>query len=67
MRKSIFVLLLAAVAARVVAFEVDRGLCRYLEESLGDLPSVFLVQGDPRLIVRQHKEVPLLSIAQPAA
>lgn len=38
--------LLAAAAARVIAFEVDRGLCRYLEESLGGLPNFSLVQGD---------------------
>jgi 16S rRNA (adenine1518-N6/adenine1519-N6)-dimethyltransferase len=38
--------LLAAAAARVVAFEVDRGLCRYLEESLGALPNFSLVPGD---------------------
>jgi 16S rRNA (adenine1518-N6/adenine1519-N6)-dimethyltransferase len=38
--------LLAAAAARVVAFEVDRGLCRYLEECLGELPNFSLVQGD---------------------
>ena len=38
--------LLAAAAARVVAFEVDRGLCRYLEESLAELPNFALVQGD---------------------
>jgi 16S rRNA (adenine1518-N6/adenine1519-N6)-dimethyltransferase len=38
--------LLAASAARVVAFEVDRGLCRYLEETLGELTNLSLVTGD---------------------
>jgi 16S rRNA (adenine1518-N6/adenine1519-N6)-dimethyltransferase len=30
----------------VLAFEIDRGLCRYLEESLGNRPSFLLVPGD---------------------
>ncbi len=38
--------LLLASSARVVAFEVDRGLCRYLSESLADRPSFILVPGD---------------------
>jgi 16S rRNA (adenine1518-N6/adenine1519-N6)-dimethyltransferase len=38
--------LLAGSAARVFGFEVDRGLCRFLEESLRSLPSFTLVQGD---------------------
>ncbi|MGA2481245.1 MAG: 16S rRNA (adenine(1518)-N(6)/adenine(1519)-N(6))-dimethyltransferase RsmA [Spirochaetia bacterium] len=38
--------LLLARTLRVVAFEVDRGLCRYLEESLGRQPSFSLVEGD---------------------
>jgi 16S rRNA (adenine1518-N6/adenine1519-N6)-dimethyltransferase len=38
--------LLAAGAARVFAFEVDRGLCRFLEESLQGLPAFTLVPGD---------------------
>ena len=38
--------LLAAVASRVFAFEVDRGLCRYLEETLQPLPNFTLVPGD---------------------
>ena len=38
--------LLAATAARVLAFEVDRGLCRFLEERLRGLPSITLVPGD---------------------
>jgi 16S rRNA (adenine1518-N6/adenine1519-N6)-dimethyltransferase len=38
--------LLAAAAARVVAFEVDRGLCRYLEETLGSVENFSLVPGD---------------------
>ncbi len=33
-------------ARQVVAFEVDRGLCRFLEESLGNRPSFILVPGD---------------------
>jgi 16S rRNA (adenine1518-N6/adenine1519-N6)-dimethyltransferase len=37
---------LAAGAGRLFAFEVDRGLCRYLEESLAELPNVTLVPGD---------------------
>jgi 16S rRNA (adenine1518-N6/adenine1519-N6)-dimethyltransferase len=38
--------MLAAAAARVFAFELDRGLCRYLEEALQPLPNVTLVPGD---------------------
>jgi 16S rRNA (adenine1518-N6/adenine1519-N6)-dimethyltransferase len=38
--------LLAGAAGRVFAFELDRGLCRYLEECLHGLPSVTLVPGD---------------------
>ena len=38
--------LLAGAAARVFAFEVDRGLCRFLEESLQGLSSFTLVPGD---------------------
>ncbi|MGA2640443.1 MAG: 16S rRNA (adenine(1518)-N(6)/adenine(1519)-N(6))-dimethyltransferase RsmA [Spirochaetia bacterium] len=38
--------MLAAAAARVFAFELDRGLCRYLEESLRGLPNFTLVPGD---------------------
>jgi 16S rRNA (adenine1518-N6/adenine1519-N6)-dimethyltransferase len=38
--------LLAASAARVIAFEVDRGLCRYLQETLGELSNLSLVAGD---------------------
>jgi 16S rRNA (adenine1518-N6/adenine1519-N6)-dimethyltransferase len=30
----------------LVAFEVDRGLCRYLEEAFGSVPSFTLVPGD---------------------
>ncbi len=37
---------LAASAGRVFAFEVDRGLCRYLEETAAELPSVTVVAGD---------------------
>jgi len=37
---------LAAGSGRVVAFEVDRGLCRYLSESLAGLANVRLVPGD---------------------
>jgi 16S rRNA (adenine1518-N6/adenine1519-N6)-dimethyltransferase len=37
---------LAASAGRVFAFEVDRGLCRYLEEAAAQLPSVTVVAGD---------------------
>ena len=33
-------------SARLLAFEVDRGICRYLEEILGDRPSFTLVPGD---------------------
>jgi 16S rRNA (adenine1518-N6/adenine1519-N6)-dimethyltransferase len=38
--------MLASTAGRVIAFEVDRGLCRYLQESLGGLPALTLVPGD---------------------
>jgi 16S rRNA (adenine1518-N6/adenine1519-N6)-dimethyltransferase len=38
--------LLARSAARVIAFEVDRGLCRFLQETLVNLPSFTLVPGD---------------------
>jgi 16S rRNA (adenine1518-N6/adenine1519-N6)-dimethyltransferase len=38
--------LLAAAAGRVFAFEVDRGLCRWLEESLKGIPNFTLVPGD---------------------
>lgn len=38
--------LLARSAGRVFAFEVDRGLCRFLEETLVNLRSLTLVQGD---------------------
>lgn len=38
--------LLTGAAARVFAFEVDRGLCRFLEESLAGQHSFTLVQGD---------------------
>jgi 16S rRNA (adenine1518-N6/adenine1519-N6)-dimethyltransferase len=38
--------MLAAAAGRVFAFEVDRGLCRWLEESLHGLPNFTLVPGD---------------------
>jgi len=38
--------LLAGSAARVFAFEVDRGLCRFLEETLVNLHSFTLVPGD---------------------
>jgi 16S rRNA (adenine1518-N6/adenine1519-N6)-dimethyltransferase len=37
---------LLEAAGTLVAFEVDRGLCRYLEESLGTAPGFLLVQGD---------------------
>lgn len=37
---------LLSAAATVVAFEVDRGLCRYLEETLGAAPAFRLVPGD---------------------
>jgi 16S rRNA (adenine1518-N6/adenine1519-N6)-dimethyltransferase len=33
-------------AARVLAFEVDRGLCRFLLETFGNVPSFKLVPGD---------------------
>lgn len=33
-------------SARVLAFEVDRGLCRFLQESLGSVPSFTLIPGD---------------------
>lgn len=38
--------MLASAAGMVIAFEVDRGLCRYLQESLGGLPAFILVPGD---------------------
>jgi 16S rRNA (adenine1518-N6/adenine1519-N6)-dimethyltransferase len=38
--------MLAAAAARVFAFELDRGLCRYLEEAMRELETVTLVPGD---------------------
>jgi 16S rRNA (adenine1518-N6/adenine1519-N6)-dimethyltransferase len=38
--------MLAASSGRVFAFEVDRGLCRYLEESLHERPNFTLVPGD---------------------
>jgi 16S rRNA (adenine1518-N6/adenine1519-N6)-dimethyltransferase len=38
--------MLLANNLRVCAFEVDRGLCRYLQESLGGQPSFQLVEGD---------------------
>ena len=38
--------LLAAAAARVTAFELDRGLCRYLEDTLGSVENLSLVPGD---------------------
>jgi 16S rRNA (adenine1518-N6/adenine1519-N6)-dimethyltransferase len=38
--------MLAAGAGRVFAFEVDRGLCRWLEETAGGLPNFTLVPGD---------------------
>ncbi len=38
--------LLAATGARVFAFEVDRGLCRFLVEKLTDVPAFTLVPGD---------------------
>jgi len=37
---------LLSAAGAVVAFEVDRGLCRYLEETLGSAPAFTLVPGD---------------------
>jgi 16S rRNA (adenine1518-N6/adenine1519-N6)-dimethyltransferase len=33
-------------AARVIAFEVDRGLCRFLQETFGSAPTFRLVAGD---------------------
>jgi 16S rRNA (adenine1518-N6/adenine1519-N6)-dimethyltransferase len=38
--------LLLEKSARLLAFEVDRGVCRYLTESLGDRVSFTLVPGD---------------------
>ena len=38
--------LLAERAARVLAFEVDHGLCRFLQETFGGVPSFTLVPGD---------------------
>ena len=38
--------LLLEKGLRVTAFEVDRGLCRYLAESFGGRPSFLLVEGD---------------------
>jgi len=38
--------LLARKAGRVVAFEVDRGLCRLIEAAFGSRPSFVLVPGD---------------------
>ena len=38
--------LLAASAARVIAFEVDRGLVSYLGETLGDTVNISIVSGD---------------------
>jgi 16S rRNA (adenine1518-N6/adenine1519-N6)-dimethyltransferase len=35
-----------ASTVRVVAFEIDRGLCRFLEEDLGRQPGVRIVAGD---------------------
>jgi 16S rRNA (adenine1518-N6/adenine1519-N6)-dimethyltransferase len=37
---------LASLAGMVIAFEVDRGMCRFLEESLGGTPAFTLVPGD---------------------
>jgi len=37
---------LLPAAAAVIAFEVDRGLCRYLQETLGSEPAFTLVPGD---------------------
>ncbi|HUJ73295.1 MAG TPA: 16S rRNA (adenine(1518)-N(6)/adenine(1519)-N(6))-dimethyltransferase RsmA [bacterium] len=37
---------LLSAAGAVVAFEVDRGLCRWLEETLGGAPAFTLVPGD---------------------
>jgi len=47
---------LAAAAGRVLAFEVDRGLCRYLEESLAGLSNVTLVPGDFLQTWREARE-----------
>jgi len=38
--------MLAGTAARLLAFEVDRGLCRFLEEDLRGHPTFTLVPGD---------------------
>lgn len=38
--------LLAPRVAKLFAFEVDHGLCRYLSESLGSFPAFTLVPGD---------------------
>jgi 16S rRNA (adenine1518-N6/adenine1519-N6)-dimethyltransferase len=38
--------LLAAASARVIAFEVDRGLVSYLTDELGETANISLVQGD---------------------
>lgn len=38
--------MLLSAGARVTAFEVDRGLCRHLSESLGGRPGFSLVPGD---------------------
>jgi len=38
--------MLASSAGMVIAFEVDRGLCRYLQEVLGGMPAFTLVPGD---------------------
>ncbi|HTO21394.1 MAG TPA: 16S rRNA (adenine(1518)-N(6)/adenine(1519)-N(6))-dimethyltransferase RsmA [Spirochaetia bacterium] len=37
---------LLSSAGAVIAFEVDRGMCRYLEETLGGAPAFTLVPGD---------------------
>jgi len=38
--------LLAAASARVIAFEVDRGLVNYLADTLGETANISVVQGD---------------------
>lgn len=38
--------LLLEKSARLLAFELDRGICRYLTENLGDLPAFTLIPGD---------------------
>ena len=47
---------LAASAARVFAFEVDHGLCRYLEQALAGLPSVTIVAGDFLQTWKPHRQ-----------